>query len=110
MISLCVRRNDRDKGLTLVDWKKFFEENPTPWVYKAHDGAALDTINTAMNAKAFISNVQFFDDHFTYDLNLLDGFTEEDHLDHTIEPTYGILFRGGKAVGGVIKFVEFVTQ
>jgi hypothetical protein len=107
MISKCVRSIDRDKGLTLADWRKFFEAIPTPWVYKAHEGTPERIINTAMNAKAYISNVVFHDDHFTYDLNLLDGFSETDHLEHFIEPVYGIIFRGGKAIQAEIKFLEF---
>lgn len=107
MISKCLRLVERDKGLTFAEWRKFFEANPTPWVYKAHDSSSTDTINTAMNAKAYITNVEYFDDHFAYDLHLLDGFTVDDHLEHTIEPTYGILFRGGKAVGAAIKCLEF---
>lgn len=106
MISQCTRRIDRDKGLTINDWKKFFEANPSPWVYKAHADAPLDVISTAMNARAFVNNVQYFDDHFTYDLHLLDGFTEEDMYNHTVEPLYGLLFRHGKPVGAEIKFLE----
>jgi hypothetical protein len=108
MISKCVRNISRDKGLTIPDWKKFFEANPTPWVYKTHaDAKTEEVINTAMNAKAYISNIVFQDDGFSYDLNLLDGFTEEDQYHHFIEPVYGIIFRGGKAVQAEIKFLEF---
>lgn len=108
MISKCVRRIDRDKGLTIPDWKKFFEANPTPWVYKAHtDPKGVEIINSAMNAKAYISNVVFQEDGFSYDLNLLDGFSEEEQLEHFVEPVYGIIFRGGKAVQAEIKFLEF---
>lgn len=108
MISKCVRVINRDKGLTILDWKKFFETFPTPWVYKTHaDAKTEEAINTAMNAKAYVSNVVFQDDSFSYDLNLLDGFSEDDHYEHFVEPVYGIIFRGGKAVQAEIKFLEF---
>lgn len=107
MISKCVRQINRDKGLVLADWRKFFEATPTPWVYKAHADMPPKIINTAMNAKAYISNVVFHEDGFSYDLNLLDGFSYDDHMEHFIEPVYGIIFRGGKAVQAEIKFLEF---
>lgn len=107
-VSKCVRNIKRDSGLTISDWRKFFADNPSAWVYLAHTpDQGIDAL-TARNAKAYITDVVFGDDSFEFNLNLLDGWTEEDHLEFTIEPVYGLVYRNRKPVAAEIKFLEFV--
>ncbi|WDS62267.1 hypothetical protein [Pseudomonas phage D6] len=106
VVSVCARNFSRDKGLVAADWRKFFESNQ--WVYLAHKDSPVDVVSEARNAKAYITNVKFNDHGFDFDLNLLDGWTEDDHLDYTIEPVYAMQFRQGKPIGAVIQYLEFV--
>lgn len=108
VVSVCARSSKRDVGLVTADWRKFFEEQPTAWVYLSHQKDGI-TAPPEQQAKAYITDVVFDDfGGFDYKLNLLDGWTEEDHLEFSIEPVYTMLYRAGKPVYAEIKFLEFV--
>jgi len=108
MVSNCTRIFSRDLVLVKADWQKFFEANPTPWVYLNYIDVDPTKPHTAREAKAYITNVVFTDDGFDFDLNYLDGFTEDDHYRHHISPVFVSLYRDNKPVNAAIQYLEFV--
>lgn len=107
-VSKCTRDFSRDTGLTAADWRKFFKANTDAWVYLARSPAdGIDKL-TEQHIKAFITDVEFSDTGFSYTLNLMDGWTEEDHMEFVIQPVYGLMVRNGKFVAGEISLLEFI--
>lgn len=109
----CVRNEGRDNGLTLADWREFFAKNPTPFVYSCAD--LTKALLEKENIVAFISNVEFHDTYFTYDItaikeDLVEEGTMFRNLSTTIEPVYGAVKRYGCADVNLIYGIEYTNR
>lgn len=109
----CIRNEGRDKDLCLEDWRKFFRNNPTPYVYSCAD--LTKPLFEPGNIVGVISDVEFHDSYFTYNITPQDESLVQNgsmfyNLSTTIEPVVVSVKRYGCPPDCRILGIEYTNR